>query len=109
MELREREEGHLAVEVALHLVALFLGDGVPFVDSDDHCATGLEHVPGEMRVLFGDRVFRVSSSTTTLASSMACSVLITENFSIASNTLPRRRTPAVSISVYFWPSRSKSR
>ena len=44
-----------------------------------------------------------SRSTTTLASSIACSVLITENFSIASNTLPRRRTPAVSISVYFCP------
>ena len=40
-----------------------------------------------------------SSSTTTFASSIACSVLITENFSIASKTRPLRRSPAVSISV----------
>ena len=39
-----------------------------------------------------------SSSSTTLASAIACSVLTTENFSIASNTLPLRRRPAVSIS-----------
>ena len=37
---------------------------------------------------------------------MACSVLMTENFSIASNTWPLRRRPAVSISSNFWPSRS---
>ena len=42
-----------------------------------------------------------SSSTTTCASSIACSVLMTENFSMASNTLPRRLMPAVSISVYL--------
>ena len=34
-----------------------------------------------------------SSSTTTLASAIACRVLITENFSTVSNTLPRRRNP----------------
>ena len=38
-------------------------------------------------------------NTTTLASSIACKVLITENFSITSVVLPRLRTPAVSISV----------
>ena len=48
-----------------------------------------------------------SSSSTTLADSMACRVLTTENFSIASNTLPLRRRPAVSISSNFCPSRSK--
>ncbi|KAG1370541.1 hypothetical protein G6F59_018664 [Rhizopus arrhizus] len=40
-----------------------------------------------------------SISSTTLLASMACSVLMTENFSTASNTLPRLRRPAVSISV----------
>ena len=38
---------------------------------------------------------------------MACRVLTTENFSIASKTLPLRRRPAVSISSNFWPARSK--
>ena len=38
------------------------------------------------------------SSSTTLASAIACSVFTTENFSIASNTWPLRRRPAVSIS-----------
>ena len=37
---------------------------------------------------------------------MACKVLTTENFSIASNTLPLRRSPAVSINSNFWPLRS---
>ena len=37
---------------------------------------------------------------------MACRVLTTENFSIASNTLPLRRRPAVSISSKRWPLRS---
>ena len=48
-----------------------------------------------------------SSSSTTLASAMACSVLTTENFSMASNTLPLRRSPAVSIRSNVWPSCSK--
>ena len=41
-----------------------------------------------------------------MASAIACSVLTTENFSIASNTLPRRRSPAVSIRSKRWPARS---
>ncbi|SIL30449.1 Uncharacterised protein [Mycobacteroides abscessus subsp. abscessus] len=49
-----------------------------------------------------------SISSTTLLASMACKVLITENFSTASNTLPRLRRPAVSISVYDRPPRSNS-
>jgi hypothetical protein len=35
----------------------------------------------------------------TLQRSIACSVFTTENFSTASNTLPLRRMPAVSIRV----------
>ena len=54
------------------------------------------------------KVCASSTNTTTLASSMACKVLITENFSMASNTLPRRRTPAVSIKVYCLLLRSNS-
>ena len=46
------------------------------------------------------------SSSTTLADSMACSVLTTENFSIASNTRPLRRSPAVSMSSKRCPLRS---
>ena len=49
-----------------------------------------------------------STNTATLAASIACMALITENFSTASSTLPRRRTPAVSIMVKGLPSRSKS-
>ena len=37
---------------------------------------------------------------------IACSVFTTENFSIASKTLPLRRRPAVSISSNFCPARS---
>ena len=48
-----------------------------------------------------------NSNKTTLADSMACKVLTTENFSMASNTLPLRRKPAVSMSSNFCPSRSK--
>ena len=42
---------------------------------------------------------------TTLASAIACKVFTTENFSIASNTLPRLRKPAVSIITYGLPLR----
>ena len=38
---------------------------------------------------------------------MACRVLTTENFSMASKTCPRRLRPAVSINSNFCPSRSK--
>ncbi|MNN33611.1 hypothetical protein D3C81_1473770 [compost metagenome] len=44
---------------------------------------------------------------TTLASLIACRVLTTENFSTSSWILPRLRTPAVSIRVYFSSLRSK--
>ena len=47
-----------------------------------------------------------SSNSTTFASAIACSVLTTENFSTASNTLPRRRRPAVSIRSKWVPARS---
>ncbi len=40
-----------------------------------------------------------TTSTTTLARSMACSVFTTENFSTDSQTLPLRRMPAVSMIV----------
>ena len=49
-----------------------------------------------------------NTNTATFAASIACMALITENFSTASSTLPRRRTPAVSIMVKGLPSRSKS-
>ena len=49
-----------------------------------------------------------NTSTATLAASTACIALITENFSTASSTLPRRRTPAVSMMVNGLLSRSKS-
>ena len=44
---------------------------------------------------------------TTLQSAIACNVFTTENFSIASNTFPRRRRPAVSTRIYGLPLRSK--
>ena len=47
-----------------------------------------------------------STKITTLASSIACRVLTTENFSTTSSILPRRRTPAVSIRVYLRSPRS---
>ena len=40
-----------------------------------------------------------NTKTATFAASTACMALITENFSTASSTLPRRRTPAVSMMV----------
>ena len=43
----------------------------------------------------------------TLDSLIACSVLITENFSIFSSTRERLRTPAVSIRTYCCSSRAK--
>ncbi|MNJ04411.1 hypothetical protein D3C73_1651550 [compost metagenome] len=43
---------------------------------------------------------------TTLASLIACSVFTTENFSTSSWILPRLRTPAVAMKVYFSLSRS---
>ena len=46
------------------------------------------------------------SDLTTLASLIACRVFTTENFSTSSWILPRLRTPAVSISVYFSSLRS---
>ena len=49
-----------------------------------------------------------NTKTATFAASTACMALITENFSTASSTLPRRRTPAVSMMVNGLPSRSKS-
>ncbi len=49
-----------------------------------------------------------TTRTTTFARSIACSVFTTENSSTASNTLPLRRIPAVSTSVYCLPSHSSS-
>ena len=106
---REGEEGGFAVELALDVIAALGRHRVPLVDGDDEGAARLEDVAGEVGVLLGDALLASKSSTTTLASSIACIVLITENFSTASSTLPRRRTPAVSISTYWRPLRSKSR
>ncbi|CSC30336.1 Uncharacterised protein [Vibrio cholerae] len=46
-----------------------------------------------------------TTNNTTLASSIACKVLTTENFSTVSLIRLRRRTPAVSINTYSRSSR----
>ena len=100
MHRREAQEVEPQVEAVADRVALVRRDAVPLVDGDHQRPALLGDQPEQARVLLGDRVVRIEHADHHVAPrSIACSVLTMLNFSIASLTRARRRTPAVSISV----------
>jgi hypothetical protein len=72
---------------------------VPLVDADHQRPARLQHEAGDVGILLGNVLLGVQQQHHDVGVEIDCSVLTTENFSMASNTLPRRRMPAVSISV----------
>ena len=102
MEVGKIEEFQFAFELALDLVTrIGIKDRPTPVHGNNQRAPRFDDEAGDMRPDPEISVLHQVQGTTTWASSIDCSVLTTENFSIVSKTLPLRRKPAVSIRVYF--------
>jgi hypothetical protein len=99
VHLGEVEEGELARELGLDLLALVGGQPVPLVDRDHQCPPRSMMCPASVASCSPTPSCASSTRMTTLAASIAWSVLMTLNFSITSSIRARRRMPAVSIRV----------
>ena len=100
MALGEAEEAELPLQLGLHALARLLVGRVPLVDREHHRAAALEDVAGDVRVLLGDAFARIEHQHGDVRRLDRLQRLDDrEVLDRRRRCLPRRRTPAVSISV----------
>ncbi len=102
----EVDEAQTTIELVLDVLFHLLIQAIPLVHHQYHGAAGVEHEAEDAQVLIGDGLLGVDHQQADVGIFNRLEGLDDGELSTVSCTLPRRRTPAVSMMTYFCSSRS---